>query len=123
MISPILASKMGFGQPAGRTPARASAPSTRTPARWSPRSSRPTRTPSSGSSPRNLARGSRGFCQFQTGFQRDFGLAAIALADTPKPEAPKTDKDKDKDKDEAKKPEPRSPSFPRSSSARRSSTS
>ena len=57
---------------------------------------------------RNLARGSRGFCQFHTGFQHDFGLAAIALADTPKPETPKTDKDKKDDKDKAaKKPEPK----------------
>ena len=57
---------------------------------------------------KNLARGTRGFCQFQTGFQHDFGLAAIALADVPKPEPPKTEKDKEKDKDKApKKPEPK----------------
>ena len=46
----------------------------------------------------------RGFCQAHSGFQRDFGLAAIALADTPKPEPPKTDKKDDKT---AKKPEPK----------------
>src|SRR4051812_23281293 len=51
---------------------------------------------------KHLARGSRGFCQYQTGLQYDFALAAIAMADAPKPDAPKTDKDKEK---AAKKPE------------------
>src|SRR5262249_17577114 len=55
---------------------------------------------------KHLARGSRGFCQYQTGLQYDFGLAAIAMADTPKPDAPKPDAPKpDKDKEKAKKAE------------------
>ena len=42
---------MGFGQPAGRAAARASGALDKGPARWSPRSSRPTRTSSSGNWP------------------------------------------------------------------------
>ena len=56
---------------------------------------------------KNLARGSRGFCQFQSGFQRDFGLAAIAMADAKGPDKPAGDNEKDKDKAEKKKPEPK----------------
>ena len=91
VISPILASKMGYGQPtAGNLLGHGRAPAE--PRRgWSPRWSRPIRTSSPGSSPRNAARGSRGFCQFQSGIQRDLGLAAIAMADgrgpTPRPPA------------------------------------
>ena len=44
---------------------------------------------------RNLAGGRRGFCQFQSGIQRDFALAAIALADRDDgpPESPFKDGD------------------------------
>jgi len=100
VISPILASKMGFGQPAAKALLGLGAlerpsgqmipevvPADQNYLQWQ--------------LAKNLARGTRGFCQFQTGFQHDFGLAAIALADTPK-----TEKDKDKDK-AAKKPEPK----------------
>ncbi len=45
---------------------------------------------------------SRGFCQYQSGIQRDFGLAAIAMADTNGPVKPATEKDKV----EKKKPQP-----------------
>ncbi len=107
VISPILASKMGFGQPnsrkllglsaldrpAGQMVAEA-VPSDEDYLRWQ--------------LARNLARGTRGFCQFQTGFQHDFGLAAIALADASRTDPPRTDKEKEKDKDKApKKPEPK----------------
>ena len=67
-----------------------------------------------------LRAGTRGFCQFQTGFQHDFGLAAIALADTKGPEKPAGDKDKDKAAPRSHSPRT---SCPRSSWARRSSTS
>ena len=107
VISPILASKMGFGQPAAKALLGLGAlerpfgqmipevvPADQNYLQWQ--------------LAKNLARGTRGFCQFQTGFQHDFGLAAIALADIPKPEPPKTEKDKEKDKDKApKKPEPK----------------
>ncbi len=72
---------------------------------------------------RNFVRGTRGFCQFQTGFQRDFGLAAIALADGNGPEKPAGDNDKDNDKTAAEESPSPSTSCPKSSSARRSSTS
>ena len=76
-----------------------------------PSSSRPTRTSVVWELARNLPRGSRGFCQFQTGFQRDFGLAAIALADgdgAPTSRPPSKDKTRtSKDKAEPKKPEPK----------------
>ena len=51
VISPILASKMGYGQPVSR-PCSAWMLSARTPTRWSPRSSPPTRISCPGSSPR-----------------------------------------------------------------------
>jgi hypothetical protein len=47
---------------------------------------------------RNFVRGSRGFCQYQSGCQHDFALAAIALAEAqpaPKP-TPGADKGKEK---------------------------
>ena len=72
--------------------------------------------------------GNRGFCQYQSGIQRDFGLAAIALADDrpmppPHGAGDKDAKDKAKEtKEPPKEEEPKSPrtSCPRSSSARRS---
>ena len=71
-------------RPAGRRqPPRASTPSARLRTGWSPRSSRPIRTSSPGSWPGTPRGADRGFCQFQSGMQRDFALAAIALADGP----------------------------------------
>jgi hypothetical protein len=103
VISPILASKMGFGQPDGR---------------WAPDLNPADKAP--GQAPtevipsdqnflqwqlaRSYASGRRGFCQLNTGLQNDFALAAIALADAPKPEAPKSDKDKKDDKGKDKTP-------------------
>ncbi len=107
VISPILASKMGFGQPGGRALLGIGALD-KTPGQMVPEVVPADQNFLQWQLARNLALGTRGFCQFQTGFQRDFGLAAIALADAPKPEAPKNDKDKDKDKDKTpKKPEPK----------------
>ena len=80
VISPILASKMGYGQPNARSLARDRR------AREKPQSDDPEVVPAdqnflSWQLAKNLARGSRGFCQYQSGLQRDFGLAAIAMAD------------------------------------------
>ena len=72
---------------------------------------------------KNAARGGRGSCQFQSGIQRDFALAAIAMADmslveqTPAPTPPttpsvpptSTGKDKTGKPEPPKKPEPRKP--------------
>ena len=107
VISPILASKMGFGQPAGKALLGLGALD-KPPGQMIPEVVPADQNYLQWQLAKNLARGTRGFCQFQTGFQHDFGLAAIALADAPKPEPPKTDKDKEKDKDKApKKPEPK----------------
>ena len=72
--------------------------------------------------PAAVAGPARGFCQYQHGMRPDdFGLAAIALADTPKPDA-----DKDEDEDRQGQGEGQGEgrqearSSPRSSSARRS---
>ncbi|WP_148593598.1 zinc-dependent metalloprotease [Aquisphaera giovannonii] len=107
VISPILASKMGFGQPGGgRLPGVAAldakpgqmvgdvVPAEQNFLQWQLASKN--------------AFSRRGLCQLQTGFQNDLGFAAVALADPPKPSAPPIEKDKDKDKDKdkaAKKPE------------------
>ncbi|MFO0892721.1 MAG: zinc-dependent metalloprotease [Isosphaeraceae bacterium] len=110
VISPILASKMGYGQPIARVLGGLGALN-RAPGQMTAEVVPADQNPLQWQLTRNLAFGARGFCQFNSGFQRDLGLAAIALADTPKPEAPKTDKDKEKDKDDkdkaAKKPEPK----------------
>jgi hypothetical protein len=105
VISPILAAKMGFGQPDGdRAPAPRSGEKSpdQTPLEVVPADQNLLQWQLA----RSYASGRRGFCQYNTGLQNDFALAAIALADVSKPEPPKTDKDKEKDK-AAKKPEPK----------------
>jgi hypothetical protein len=95
VLSPILAAKMGYGQPQARVllgiealdkdPNRMVAeliPANHSPLAWE--------------LAKNFARGTRGFCQFQTGLQNDFGLAALALAEVRVP-----------DKSGARKPQPR----------------
>jgi Met-zincin/Domain of unknown function (DUF5117) len=113
VISPILAAKMGYGQPGKHVLLGANALE-RTPNQMVPEVVPADQNVLSWQLSRNRANGNRGFCQYQSGLQRDFGLAAIALADTtadtPKPAA---DKDKDakdkeaKDKAEKKKTEPK----------------
>ncbi len=100
VISPILASKMGYGQPNAhallgigsldKNPNQMVAevvPSDQNFLSWQ--------------LAKNLQQGNRGFCQYQSGMQRDFGLAAIAMADTKGPATPATDKV------EKKKPQPK----------------
>lgn len=108
VISPILASKMGFGLPSGRMLLGIDALEKST-GRMIPEIVPADQNPLQWQIAKNMARGSRGFCQYQTGLLHDLGLAAIALADeakpnSPKPDAPKPDKDKEKDKS-TKKPE------------------
>jgi hypothetical protein len=127
VISPILASKMGYGQPVSwnlpgidalTKPANSLVaeliPSDQNILSWQ--------------LARNLSRGTRGFCQMQTGLQHDIGLALLAATEsqappvtpaTPPPTHPITppattppvttpptaDKDKPKDKDKEKEKE------------------
>ena len=98
VISPILAAKMGYGLPQSRATARHRFTRQEPAGEWSPKLRPPARARSPGTSPEHFARGSRGFCQFQTGFQHDFGLAAIAFADAKGPDKPAADKTKDSDK-------------------------
>ncbi len=121
VISPILASKMGYGQPVFPALPGLDALSKNTNqmvAEIIPAD----QNILSWQVAKNLARGSRGFCQFQSGFQHDFGLAMIALAETagrtgcyrpPRPPPATTEKPKEKPKDkepektEKKKPAPK----------------
>ncbi|MDR3617812.1 MAG: zinc-dependent metalloprotease [Paludisphaera borealis] len=104
VVSPILASKMGFGFPVAMKPPGLNLldkvpgqmvaeviPSDQGALQWQ--------------LAKNLFRGTRGFCQRQHGFTHDFGLASIALAGgqaAPTPPA-SADKDKDKPKEAEKK--------------------
>ena len=80
VISPILASKMGYGQPNARTLLGIDTLEKST-GQMVPELIPADQNFLSWQLAKNLMRGTRGFCQFQTGLQRDFGLAAIALAD------------------------------------------
>jgi len=102
VISPILAAKMRYGQPQTRALLGIETLD-KSPNRLVPEVVPATQSPLSWELAKNVAPGTRGFCQFQTGFQQDFGLAAIALADIRGPEKPGGDKDKDK----AKKQQPK----------------
>ena len=119
-----------------RQPPRDGRPPAATPTGWSPRSIPADQNLLAWQLARNAARGGRGSCQFQSGMQRDLALAAIALADWRGRQArhpagrrgPATKPERGQEEGHRrKKPEPASPSrrtsCPRSSSARRSSTS
>ncbi|MFI5455430.1 MAG: zinc-dependent metalloprotease [Isosphaerales bacterium] len=99
VISPILAAKMGYGQPQARALLGMEALD-KDPNRMVPEIVPANHSPLAWELAKNFARGTRGFCQFQTGLQNDFGLASIALADTKGPEKPPADK-------AAKKPQPK----------------
>ncbi len=101
VISPILASKMGYGMPQSR--ALLGIGSLDKPAGQMVAEVVPANQSTLARElARNLAMGSRNFCQFQTGFQHDFGLAAIAFAEIRLPGKPgdKTAKKKGERKDE-----------------------
>jgi hypothetical protein len=112
IISPILASKMGYGQPLPRTLLGVDALD-RNPNQMIPEIIPANQNLLSWQLARHIAQGDQGFCQFQSGIQRDFGLASIALAEAQDPPKPAGDKGKDskdggKEKTEKKKPEPKS---------------
>jgi hypothetical protein len=104
VISPILAAKMGYGLPGVRSLLGIETLDKNTGAMV------PEVVPAEQNFltweiARNFVRGSRGFCQYQTGCQRDFALAAIALAQGqpgPIPAGPKPGSDKGKEKAEKK---------------------
>jgi len=100
VISPILAAKMGYGQPQVRSLLGIEALD-KNPARMVPEVVPANQSPLAWELAKNFARGTRGFCQFQTGFQHDFGLAAIALSEIRVPDKPGGGKAA------AKKPQPK----------------
>jgi hypothetical protein len=104
IVSPILASKLGYGIPQTQNLLGLDALG-KNPAWMMPELVPGNRDAITWDVTRNFLRGSRGFCHLQFGFQRDFGLAAIALADGKGPEKPATGKDGDKAV--PKKPEPK----------------
>ena len=106
VVSPILASKMGYGLPQAESLLGIDTLS-KNPTRMMPELRPADPSSANWDFTRNFVRGSRGFCQLQTGFQRDFGLAAIAFADGKGPEKPAGDKGKEAEKAAPKKPEPK----------------
>jgi hypothetical protein len=107
VISPILASKMGYGQPNMSSLLGITALD-KNPQRMMPEVVPAGQNILSWELAKNLARGSRGFCQYQSGLQRDFGLAAIAMANVDDAAKPAADKDKKKEP-EKKEPEKKKP--------------
>ena len=107
MISPILSAKMGYGLPQGRALLGLDALD-KNPMRLVPEVVSPDQNFITWQLAKNQTRHARGFCRLQTGLQRDFGLAAIALAAAGDQPKPADDKGKDKPKEpEKKKPQPK----------------
>jgi hypothetical protein len=114
VISPVLASKSGFGQPPAGALLGLDALD-KNPSALSPELIPAEQDILSWQLGKNLARGGRGVCQCQYGIQRDLALASIVMSGAQAPpqrasDAPKgKEKTKDaKEKTEKKKPEPRS---------------
>jgi hypothetical protein len=105
VISPILASKMGYGLPQSNMLLGINALG-ENPARMIPEVRPANQDALVWDVTRNFMRGTRGFCQLNSGFQRDFGLAAIAMTEDQGPEKPATGKP-GADKAAPKKPEPK----------------
>ena len=102
VISPILAAKMGYGQPTAGSLLGIDALD-HNPNRMHPEVVPADQNFLAWDLARNVARGTRGECQFQTGIQRDFALAAIAMADgernvQTRPPLTPVDSDESKDK-------------------------
>jgi hypothetical protein len=122
VISPILASKMGYGDPMAG-PLLGMDALQRNPNRMVPEVIPADQNVLAWELAKNAARGGRGSCQFQSGIQRDFALAAIAMADmtlaqqAPAPAPPTAPsvpatldgKEKGGKPEPPKKPEPRKP--------------
>jgi hypothetical protein len=96
VISPILAAKLRYGQPQTQSLLGLETLD-KNPNRPVPLLMPATQSPLSWELARNVAPGTRGFCQFPSGFQQDFGLAAIALADIRLPDKPGARKPQPKD--------------------------
>jgi hypothetical protein len=80
VISPILASKMGYGDPTAGNLLGMGALQ-RNPNRMVPEVVPADQNVLAWELAKNAARGGRGSCQFQSGIQRDFALAAIAMSE------------------------------------------
>ncbi len=80
VISPILAAKMGYGLPQVRSLLGIEALD-KNASQMVPEAVPADQNFLTWQLARNLVRGSRGFCQYQSGCQHDFALAAIALAE------------------------------------------
>jgi hypothetical protein len=114
VISPILASKMGYGQPAAGQLVGIDALQSN-PARVVPELIPADQNFLAWQLARNAARSSRGSCELQFGMQRDLALATIAMADgeagaqvpPTAPTVPATDDKKPGPKPPARKPQPR----------------
>ena len=102
IISPILASKMGYGSPAGM-PSNALDALNRTPGQMVPELIPANQGMLQWQLAKNLAHfGDQALCQRRVGLSQDFSLAAMVLAG---PVSAPADADKDKDKDKDKKDE------------------
>src|SRR5262249_54629478 len=87
IVSPIPASRIGFAPPAAPELLGLNARH-RDPSRLVPEVIPSDQNFLAWALARTSARNNRGFCEFQSGIQRDLALAAIAMADTP-PQPPK----------------------------------
>jgi len=99
VISPILAAKMGYGLPQVRALLGIEALD-KNASQMVPEVVPADQNFLSWQLARNFVRGSRGFCQYQSGCQRDFALAAIALSEAQpavKPASEKAEKKARKD--------------------------
>jgi hypothetical protein len=87
VISPILASRMGYGMPQSRA-LLGMGLLDKAPGQMVPELVPADQSALQWEVSKNFARGSRNFCQFQSGFQHDFGLAAINFAEIRGPGKP-----------------------------------
>ncbi len=104
VISPILAAKMGYGLPQVRALLGIEALE-KNASQMVPEVVPADQNFLTWQLARNFVRGSRGFCQYQSGCQRDFALAAIALAETQPAVKPGSDKGNQKAEKKPKKDE------------------
>jgi len=105
VVSPILASKMGFGLPVAIGPPGLSLLD-KVPGQLAPEVMPADQGPLQWQLAKNLFRNSRNFCQRRQGFAHDFGLASIAFAGGQAAPAADKDKPKEPEKKDGDKKEP-----------------
>lgn len=104
VVSPILASKMGYGVPQAMSMPGLD-PLSRTPGQMVPELIPADQGLFQWRLSQNLARNARGFCQRQQGFTQDLSLAAISLSGPQTPPAADAPKEKEGEKKDEAKPE------------------